>query len=242
MEYIFISPHLDDLILSACDFIIYLKKHNNKIKVITIFTDFGKGPLSLDARKYLIKSNCLLLRNFAKKRKNEDKKAMKLLEINNFIYLDFVDAAFRLNEKGPLSQKIYSLLGIGNRFLYPKFNKQSLYSKKISKEDSLLSIEIFNKLSKHVSQKSILCLPIAQKTHIDHVITNIVGNKFNNKKLFWLDQPYNKKSKKFKKYKLSTNFSISNTKYKAVSLYKSQVKQLFPEGIKLTKEQIYEKN
>lgn len=71
-NYIFISPHLDDAILSA-GALIYELKNKGRVKIITVFT---KGD------------------DFFLRRKKEDKNACHYLEID-YLHLDFTDVLWR---------------------------------------------------------------------------------------------------------------------------------------------------
>lgn len=71
-NYYFISPHLDDAILSA-GALIYELKERGRVKIITIFTKGDKSFL---------------------KRKIEDKNVCRFLKIN-YLHLDFIDALWR---------------------------------------------------------------------------------------------------------------------------------------------------
>jgi len=70
--YYFISPHLDDAILSAGT-LIYELKNRGMVKIITIFTKGDKSFL---------------------KRKIEDKNVCRFLKID-YLHLDFIDALWR---------------------------------------------------------------------------------------------------------------------------------------------------
>lgn len=85
MRHVFISPHLDDAVLSAGDLIAGLLKDGEKVRIITVFTDFGAGPMHLNARRYVFESGALTVHSFKRLRLIEDRRAMEKLGVGGHV-------------------------------------------------------------------------------------------------------------------------------------------------------------
>jgi LmbE family N-acetylglucosaminyl deacetylase len=221
MRHVFISPHLDDAVFSASNYITKLKHNKNNTLVITVFTNFGQPPLNSDATKFIKDCHFNSLNQFQTKRLAEDRQAMKLLS-TSYLHLGFTDALFRHK------------------------NLKSVFSGKIPFSDKILSIRIYKKLKKLIKANDLLYAPLGIGNHLDHLITHNLVKRFKNQTRFWTDQPYiskpaNKKALKQLLPKLSLSFSVANhpQKLKAMKCYPSQLNYFFPNKIRLVKESFY---
>ena len=218
---IFISPHLDDAVLSSAMFIKKLRLLNKKMTVITVFTEATQGRQSKQITDFLKTCGYNNSKAFFKQRRLEDLNALKLLGVK-CIHLKFIDAGWRKNKnQSPL---------------YP--DGKSIRSGNIEKEDkkiiktSMVSIKNFIGSRK----RTLLVAPLGIGNHVDHVLVNKVIIKFKMDKLFWEDYPYilekNERKSFFKKnkhYKLHLKvFENFRIKEKAIKKYQSQIKGLFP--------------
>jgi LmbE family N-acetylglucosaminyl deacetylase len=103
MAYFFISPHLDDAILSAGNLIFYLKK-KNPVKVITVFTR-GANKTNSFTQNYIKKCGYNNQKEFFIERKKEDTRVLKTLKIKP-IHLNFIDAVWREQGKNLKKQRL----------------------------------------------------------------------------------------------------------------------------------------
>ena len=94
MRYLFVSLHLDDAVLSAGNKIMELKGKGKEVLIVTVFSEFGKKPISKQGKKYLKECGFRDLNKFRYARKKEDEEAMRKLNVI-FLHLDFVDGVFR---------------------------------------------------------------------------------------------------------------------------------------------------
>ena len=244
MKHVFVSPHMDDAVLSAGDYILELKRKGQKVFVVTVFTEFGKEPISLRNRKYLYNSGFLNLRRFSNQRKEEDKEAMKKLGVEYF-HLGIIDGTFRKREDASLLANALAYLGIGKKFIYP--TRKALFSGKISPLDKPLLQKIYLKLKERTNKSGILYCPLGIGNHADHLIIREVVSCFPNQKYYWLDQPYiswkgRQKQLELLQNKFRKSFVVEKNpqKKEVVKCYSSQVNGLFPDGIKFKKEAFYE--
>ena len=205
MRHVFISPHLDDAVLSCGGYISFLAGKKQRILVITVFPDFGQGPVSLSARRYMWHCGALTIKQFQIKRIAEDRLAMKTIGAD-YLHFRFTDAYFR-------------------RF-YP--NHRELFSGRVNQGDKKLVDLIEKRLLGLINKSDVLYGPIGVGGHVDHVIVNkIVKNLPAGKKLFWLDQPYasdlGANTQKFKMKKILMNKEDVRQKKRAIFSYSSQV-------------------
>lgn len=224
-KYYFISPHLDDAILSA-GALIYELKNLGKVKIITVFTKAAK-KITNSIQKFTQSCNCSNSNELFLNREIEDKKLCQYLKIND-LHLGFTDALWRNS---------YNLM-------------EDLFLKKINStnEEQNLETMIIDKLKKTINNNKDVAIfaPLSIGNHIDHrIINKICKDNFTNV-IYWEDYPYNLKtnlSAEFiKRNKLSCFEYNKNLfiKKKLIKFYKSQISNLF--GIKpiiLKKERYY---
>lgn len=250
MRHVFVSPHLDDAVLSAGDLIVRLLKSGEKIRIITVFTDFGTGPMHWSARRYVFDSGALTIHQFKKIRFSEDRLAMEKLGMRDYRYLDFTDAYFRLRSTGARFRKFQDLaswLGLKNCFLYP--DSAALFSGRIDQEDEKLLPVISEKLKQLLLPDDTIYGPLGVGNHIDHVIVNRAIRRFKTPtKLFWLDLPYAFKSELSgnlntakRDYRLKILSRKTSLKLEALKLYASQSSCVETLAVK-PREEFYEIN
>lgn len=224
---IFVSPHLDDAILSAGGLISYLAD-KTEVKVINVFTEASKPPYTLSTKRFL--SQCgyddanLLFKN----RVAEDGGLFNSLSIKP-INLGFIDAPFRKYDNPNLLRKLLAKLLPEFIHIYP-VHRLNIASNKISPADSAMIYEIKNNLNEITSGLKdfyVFC-SFATDTHIDHVIIRKVCSENFKKVIFWSDYPYFKNNQKFK---IDFMFNENKIEKKKLILgYKSQIKMLFPKN------------
>jgi len=237
MRHIFLSPHLDDAILSAGNYICTLCAQKKHILIVTIFSSFRSRFPSFDAWKNIVHAGCMTPTQFEKKRKKEDSQAMDLLGVP-FHHMDYIDGGFRKNEKG--------------KHLYPSF--ADVFRGDISPEDKALIPKIQASLSSIIRPSDTLYAPLAFGNHIDHIITRQIVSTFPNTTYFWLDQPYAwnndndsrnwdffNSGNREKRYQKSFRISHDKKKEEALSCYRSQIPILFPQGIPPMDDVFFEK-
>ncbi len=111
MKIVFISPHLDDAILS-CGALIYILRKKAEIKIITIISKAGKNKLTKSAGAFLKASNYNNAENLFEDRKKEDKNICNYLKIE-WKHMNFIDAAWRMsdnNQEIRMQEKIVMVL------------------------------------------------------------------------------------------------------------------------------------
>jgi ubiquinone/menaquinone biosynthesis C-methylase UbiE/LmbE family N-acetylglucosaminyl deacetylase len=227
-DFIFLSPHFDDAVLSCGALLCWLKSMKKTIYIITIFTQASSKPYSPQALSFLEGCHSTNADALFRQRKNENNDVGERIGAT-IINLNYTDAAWRKKN------------GTNTQFVYP--NAQTQFSGSIPTLDSgvLLSVEkAITKTLCDLNKKSfVLFAPLGIGGHIDHVITNtIVNNLKIEKTIFWEDFPYNTDAKKRANFlsghkALSEVFDIRTKledKNTLIRLYRSQLDLLFPNG------------
>ncbi|KKQ43536.1 MAG: hypothetical protein US60_C0001G0051 [Microgenomates group bacterium GW2011_GWC1_37_8] len=228
---IFISPHLDDAILSAGGLISYLSG-KVPIEVINVFTNASR-PITLSGRAIIKKSGFKDLESFYSARRQEDDKVLTRLDIKK-TNLKLVDALFRKKILG----KKRNIELLGKIFpevlhIYPTY-RLHVISGYISKQDVGTVKIIKKRLVKTVSstRNTLIFCPIGNGGHVDHLIVrDACSNLFKNL-VYWRDFPYVTKNAEFLKFKVNHKLEQyifnKNTKKKKELIvgYKSQTELL----------------
>ena len=94
---LFISPHLDDAVLSAGDFILFLIEQKIPVTVITVFTKISPKPYTLSAKSFIRQCGYNDAELLFADRRSEDKEIFKKIGIQTE-HFDFVDATWRKKE------------------------------------------------------------------------------------------------------------------------------------------------
>ncbi|MBW5449233.1 hypothetical protein GE107_24720 [Cohnella sp. CFH 77786] len=102
-RYLFVSPHLDDAVISCGDYIDALVRSGSRVTVATVFTGAGT-ELSLLAR--IIHKKIGLGLNAMDSRREEDRLACKRLGAD-WLHLDLLECIYRKNNEGnPVYNKL----------------------------------------------------------------------------------------------------------------------------------------
>ncbi len=240
-DALFISPHLDDAVLSAGGMISAYSRKKKRVCVYTVITEGCMGRYSEDAQKFLHDSGSSDADALFRSRKEEDRKALSLLG-SAYVHGGFTDAIFRKNKSGKL--------------IYDSF--KSVFSGNISREDAIFEEEVTRALRQFmltsVRDETEIYLPLGVGNHVDHLVTFNAGRRtFGNRITYWEDVPYRSNSIQiFSRlaYLSSINASIighnvlptgdyGRKKIMAIGKYKSQIRGLVKSGLS-TADNLYE--
>lgn len=215
-DIVIFSPHLDDAALNLSDHVYRWKKAGRTIEIVSVFTSFGRNIISEDAKKYTgIRGGSTVM--FEQHRKNEDKRAMKLLG-TGWQHLGFVDGGFRQQNA---------------TLIYKNF--KSLFSGHISTRDKDVTSRLMNIMKDYINAHSVL-IPLGVGNHADHLIVKKAAEKtFPHLKLqYYVEYPY---ALDLKNWRLTHAFQIcllrksiakySMAKDSVLRCYSSQLPNLF---------------
>jgi LmbE family N-acetylglucosaminyl deacetylase len=223
--YIFVSPHLDDAILSCGGIIHSLISSGHIVEIWTIFAGLPENILFTDFAKRLHLRWNLEDQNAIKYRREEDKKACKILGAK-YKYFNFLDCIYRHKNDGQ-----------------PLVSKEDNLFQDIDGNQLLLVKEIANSIYKKLPENTILISPLAIGKHVDHQIVKMaLISKSKQNLWFYVDYPYVVKesssfSPTFKGDLQEENFLLMDINLKkwklAVSAYQSQISTFWNGNIEM---------
>jgi len=172
MDWIYLSPHLDDVIYS-CGGLIWEQVHSgDQVSVWTFFSgDPEYLPLSPFAnrlhRRWGIDGYSL------DKRRQEDLRACNRLGVSARHH-KFQEAIYRVRSRD-------------NAYLYP--TEDSIFGV-VDEEDAGLIHELGSLIAESVPTNAAIVFPLALGGHIDHVIIQQISVQLDNTQYFYADFPY----------------------------------------------------
>ncbi|MDT4993091.1 MAG: hypothetical protein QOH97_2983 [Actinoplanes sp.] len=184
---LFLSPHLDDAVLS-CGALIKALADRQKPIVATIFTETDRPPHTFAARTLLRQCAAGSGAELFTTRRREDAAALGGIGAD-LIHLGYPDALFRRRTEPP------SRLGrlvpeFGH--LYPTY-RFDIARGRVSRADQPMIDRIISEVTevvRTVGAERVFC-PLAVGRHVDHVITRTVGEALPGTVIFYSDFPYN---------------------------------------------------
>jgi len=240
---VFVSPHLDDAILS-CGGLIYFLSSQTEVKVINVFTKVSNSKASYSIKKFVRKCGYNDAKKLFQDRIVEDEKVLGRINIKP-INLGFTDALWRTKRFQKGFRKILAKYIPELRFIYP--SGLHLLSGKISKFDTGIVEKVSRAIFGSVDvSDSILFVPLAIGNHVDHVIVRKACETLGGQIIFWSDFPYSStnsgkrmivKSEGLRRFKFD---KYQEERLRLIKGYKTQVKALFKDdSINLTPERYF---
>jgi LmbE family N-acetylglucosaminyl deacetylase len=237
----FISPHLDDAILSCGELMTYLAG-KTPLQVATIFTEADTPPYTLSARTFLKQCGGLDAQKLFEKRRQEDRAALESIGAE-WRHLGLMDALWRKRAGNQFSRCL-------GRFvpeflhLYPTYRFHIL-SRKMAHEDEKLKKKIFGMIAGMIDnqRQGILFFPLGLGGHVDHIITYLAGLHFSPDVVFYSDFPYcltnvpNERDMEKQGFQKIIFDEVMEKKHQLIRLYKTQ--PLFPKEIPIIPEVYY---
>lgn len=216
---IFISPHLDDAVLSCGGLIDRLSK-SLPVEIWTIFCGRPLLPRTSRFAKWLLRTcKAKNASELIRLRKEEDKLASRTVHASQK-HFPFLDCAFRVD-----------------RILRPLYENTCFVEP--DRRDRDLVRLISKKLARHLKENDVVFCPLAIGNHVDHRITQEAVDRVSPDWLyFYEDVPYimkneNKSSGDMPNlHKIETRLQSSsiNSWRQAVCNYKSQLSMVDPDG------------
>ena len=232
----FISPHLDDAVLSCGSLIKELC--NKNITVVTVFSKPSPPPYSITAIDFLKKCGYQDAEKLFQIRKLEDLQAMRHLSCS-YIHLDFIDAAWRKSLyyiKYPFLQPLLFKFPF---FMHTYWSPHQQFSGLISWQDKHLIKKINSLITSLLphNKRVLILAPLGIGGHADHVIIREAVKEMESDSLFWEDIPYNMSNgvtnsflANHKEYLLTLALCETKKRNNSIKCYKSQLPVLFPSG------------
>lgn len=223
-KLVFISPHLDDAILSCGEYIKKMTDLGNEVNVITVFSGCpNKEEFSGIAKAF--HKLCNLADNAMDIRKLEDIRAIKKLNCS-YEHLDEYECLYRVGDNG--------------EFLINE-------KKDILSDQTLMDKKTIESLTNTIGEKIFdirfdeIYVPLSVGNHTDHilirkVLENILIPNYIDKLYYYQDTPYifydkfpvEEKTKGLKNVVVEINEKEWQSKIEAINEYDSQLKMLWP--------------
>jgi LmbE family N-acetylglucosaminyl deacetylase len=232
--WLFLSPHLDDAVLS-CGGLIEASTARRNITVATVFTESGPPPHTLAARAFLGQCAVTNAQTLYEERRLQDKSALEGLGVRH-IHLGLTDALFRRRRSktqlGPLAKFLPELV-----HRYPTY-RYDIALGRISRGDRGLVFKVREKISELLeqTQAELLFCPIGVGKHVDHLLTRIAGSYFPEKVIYYSDFPYNQSAGPDAAFVDRHGLSVWSwneriaEKDRLINQYANQAPALFPDG------------
>jgi LmbE family N-acetylglucosaminyl deacetylase len=241
---IFISPHLDDAVLS-CGGLLSFLAGKTSVSVVTLFTEAGPPPHTLSGREFLRQCHVGNAERLFAGRKKEDRSVLEGMGIEA-IHLGFPDALWRRIEQPRWWRRGFAPLLPELIHRYPTY-RFHVASGRISPkdEDLLRSVRKELKSLRLQNESAMIFGPLALGNHVDHVITRDMVRELSGPVMLWEDFPYNltfhveESSSKYEKF-FTWEEGIEKKK-DLIFGYRTQATTMFPKGIPSVPESYYQK-
>jgi len=170
MRWIYISPHLDDAILSAGGLIYEQTKAGTPVKIWTIMCGFPQGTeLSIFAQTMHYLWGTSSAQETVRVRRAEDAKAAEIVGAKT-VHFDFLDCLYRRGRDG---EWLYS-----DVFVPPH------------EHDADIPSQIAETVNHRVMQDDVLVCPLALGSHVDHILVRQAMEMLHHPLLYYADIPY----------------------------------------------------
>ncbi len=241
----FISPHLDDAVLSAGGLIAYLSQYT-QVEGISVFTTASPRPYTFSVRQFLRQCGYEDADQLFTSRREEDREAYSLVNIVPR-HLGYVDALWRKISTPGFFRRLFSHILPEFVHVYPTY-RIHIVRGKISRHDEGLMHNLGEALKALIGEdkQCVVFCPIALRSHIDHIFIRDVCLKNFENVILWSDFPYNiRNAASAGEIEAIGNEvfkwdSQKDIKEKMIKAYTSQTKAIFPDGtIPLVQEVYY---
>lgn len=234
-DAVFVSPHLDDAVLSAGGKIIQLVHQGKRVCVVTVCTQGSDTSLTADGMKFLRMCGETSVKSLFSTRRKEDQDALRILGAEH-VHLGFFDGLYRT----------YTIRS-QEKPIYPSF--RSVFFGHLSRHDDTLMMQLIKTLKQlkktMVAETSAVFTPLGAGGHVDHILTReAVCSVFRNRTIFWEDVPYRWDALRVFRQRMILEARLgkfthtivdismySEQKHHAVTQYHSQLSGLIEQGL-----------
>jgi LmbE family N-acetylglucosaminyl deacetylase len=182
---LFLSPHLDDAVLS-CGALIRSFAAHCPLTVMTVFTAAGPPPHTRAARSFLRQCAVPDAATLYSARRSEDARVLDELGVAH-THLGYTDALFRRREAGtPLVRHAGRLLPeVVHRYPTYRFD---IAKGRIAAGDRTVAGAVADRV-RQLDARWVFC-PLGIGRHVDHLIVRAVGERFTDRVVYYADFPY----------------------------------------------------
>jgi O-antigen/teichoic acid export membrane protein/LmbE family N-acetylglucosaminyl deacetylase len=242
--YLFVSPHLDDCVLS-CGALLAALGPRHQVTVATLFTAAAPGPVSLSARRYLRQCRAQDAEALYQLRRDEDRDIMAELGVEA-VHLGMVEALFRRQEHVTPARMLAGRCLPELVLTYPTY-RHHVTAGVPSRHDEPISRRAADEIMGLVASRrpGTVLLPLGLGAHVDHLIARSVGERCPELAVYYADFPYSTR------YAADGAFVLEHglvpidlhegvaEKPRLIRGYRSQFQSLFPETVPTVAERYF---
>lgn len=183
---LFVSPHLDDAILS-CGALIARLSRTNPVVVATVFSSCSAPPHTLSGRSFLRQCAQADAASLFAERRREDGAVLARAGARH-VHLGFTDALFRIRDDTADRRVRWAS---GRRHVYPTHRLHIGHGRVSSHDQPTIrrAHAAVDTLARDTSA-GYAFFPMAVGRHVDHVITRSIGVGYAGPRIFYADFPY----------------------------------------------------
>jgi LmbE family N-acetylglucosaminyl deacetylase len=232
---LFLSPHLDDAVLS-CGALVQALAGRCALTVVTAFTAASPPPHTLAARSFLRACSASDATTLFRARRAEDRAVLDGLGVNH-VHMGLADALFRRRSSGTAVTRHLGRLVPELSHRYPTY-RYDIARGRVARADRLLIANLTTEISKLLtcSRTKLLFCPMGVGLHVDHIIARTVGERFADRVVYYSDFPYNQSSAPDPAF-IATHRLVPwhwekgiSEKERLIRAYHTQMDALFPSG------------
>jgi LmbE family N-acetylglucosaminyl deacetylase len=226
---VFVSPHLDDAVLS-CAALMRAMVDVAPVTVVTLFSAAGAPPHTRAARTFLRQCGAADAATLFAQRRAEDVAVLDGLGVRH-VHLGHPDALFRRRSdpSGLLRRAGWVLPELDHR--YPTF-RFDIDLGRVSRGDKDLRDRLFEQVAK-LARGAVVFAPLGVGRHVDHLLARSVGERL--RAVLYADFPYTARDPageeaaagELQPWAWTADLAA---KVPVIAGYRTQVDALFPDG------------
>ena len=228
-----LSPHLDDAVLSCGGLMIHAVSRTS-VTVATLFTEAGRAPYTLSARRYLHQVGARNAQALYHQRRAEDHAVLEPLGIRG-IHAGLTEALFR-RRPVPGWWSVWARLLPELAHIYPIY-RLHLTSGRIAAADAATLQDACEFIQRLVgSGPHLLLAPLGVGGHVDHVLVRTAAERSGAQVAYYSDFPYNQRDPVPDTFIQRNDlvetqwFAFAKEKAELIRTYRTQVQALFQGG------------
>ncbi|WP_337059687.1 PIG-L deacetylase family protein [Kineococcus sp. G2] len=240
LRYVFLSPHLDDAVLSCGNLLLALGEGAD-VTVCTLFTE-QSTPHTASARAYLRQCGAGSAAQLYARRRAEDAGVLARVRATR-VHAGLDDALFRKRSGAAAARLARLLPELGH--VYPTY-RWHVAAGRVSRADRHVVravSEVVERLA--APAPTVLVAPLGVGRHVDHVLVRDVAARVGGDVLYYADLPYALRQEPDAAFTAAhalapvTVPAAGSGKTPLIAGYRTQVDALFPGGVPLLEDRLH---
>jgi LmbE family N-acetylglucosaminyl deacetylase len=233
LHIVVLSPHLDDAALS-CGGLISHAVGRTEVTVATLFTEAGREPYTLSARRYLHQVGANSAQALYQQRRAEDRAALEPRSIR-CVHAGLTEALYR-RRSTKMARRLWVHVLPELAHIYPIY-RLHLTSGRVAPADAATVRDADDFIQRLAgSDRHLLVAPLGVGNHVDHVLARNVAERSGARVVYYSDFPYNQQNPIPEDF-IERNglvetqgFEFSDARDELIRAYRTQVQAMFPGG------------